>query len=166
MQRLYKWRAKMKTLWVHEQHVIDERFVGGAGCHREKLAKQAIMDDRVCSITNSQTGCIVAAKGAAHLELVALAEDVLDVRHAVVADLADVQQAVEAADVDEGAVGLHGLDGAHHNIAHLGTSNAMLSATERKTRAEMSRTVAARAQTLGDLMTCVRASSFVAKMSC
>ena len=53
------------------------------------------------------------------LELVALAEDVLDVGDAVVADLADVQQAVEAADVDEGAVRLHRLHGAHHHVANL-----------------------------------------------
>jgi hypothetical protein len=51
-----------------------------------------------------------------HLNLVSLLQYLLHVRDPVVADLADMQQPVDAPNIDERSVRLHSLDDTHNNV--------------------------------------------------
>lgn len=54
-----------------------------------------------------------------YLELVTSTQHLLDIGNAVVADLADVQQTVDTANVNKRAVWLDGVDDTHHHVTHL-----------------------------------------------
>jgi hypothetical protein len=64
--------------------------------------------------------CIQAcSKSVPHLELVTLLQDLVNIGDALVANLADVQQASHTTQVNKCTIGLHGLHNTLDNIANL-----------------------------------------------